>query len=146
MNSNLPGRLRRVPTIYLAGGMRSNWQDEVISQVKGIIVLDPRNHGSKDEDAYTAWDLAAVEKADLIFGFIEASNPCGAGLAVEMGMAYALGKSIIYIEESGFTHQRYFGMVRAIARAQQCDVASSLQEGIEQLQAYVSSFGRKLGN
>ncbi|MNR71250.1 Nucleoside 2-deoxyribosyltransferase [compost metagenome] len=132
------GRLARVPTVYLAGGMRTNWQDEVIKRVKGAIFLDPRNHGASDEDGYTAWDLAAVERSDIIFGFIEKTNPCGAGLAVEFGMAYGMGKRVLYIEEPDFPHSRYFGMVRAIARAQGLPVHSVLGHGIQALNQLIA--------
>lgn len=107
---------KRVPVVYLAGGMRSNWQDKVIEAVGATaLIIDPRRHGSKEEHAYTAWDLTGVDHADIVFGFIEADNPCGAGLALEFGYAHAQGKKLIYVEEPEFPHSRYFGMVRAIS-------------------------------
>lgn len=123
--SNLP----RVPVVYLAGGMRSNWQDTVIAALPGVVFMDPRKHGSKEEDTYTAYDLTGVQLCDIVFAYIEAANPCGAGLAVEVGAAAALGKHIIYIEEAEFPHHRYFGMVRALADS----TYTRLPEGIEAL-------------
>lgn len=81
----------RVPVVYLAGGMRSNWQDKVKKAFPGIMFLDPRDHGAKEEAAYTAWDLTGVELADIVFGYIEKDNPNGAGLALEFGYAAKAG-------------------------------------------------------
>lgn len=104
-----------VPVIYLAGGMRSNWQDKVIEAVgHRAICVDPRRHGSKEEREYTAWDLAGVEAAHIVFGYIEKDNPCGAGLAVEFGYAFAKGKTLVYAEQPEFKLSRYFGMVRSM--------------------------------
>lgn len=110
-------KLKRIPTIYLAGGMRSGWQDAVKAALpSGVIWLDPRHSGSTSSDIYTAWDLRAVEMADVVLGFMEHTNPNGAGLAVEFGYAFrAGGKKLMYVEEPGFPFSRYFGMVREIS-------------------------------
>lgn len=108
--------LKKIPVVYLAGGMRSNWQDQVMEHVKGAIFIDPRKHGLSSEADYTAWDLTGVDHADIIFGYIEKDNPNGAGLAVEFGWAAKAGnKKLIYVEEEGFPFSRYFGMVRSLA-------------------------------
>jgi len=123
----------RVPVVYLAGGMRSNWQDKVIEKVGATaLIIDPRRHGSKEENAYTAWDLTGVDHADIVFGFIEADNPNGAGLALEFGYAHAQGKKLIYVEEPDFQHTRYFGMVRAISSHR--TLITTLSIGILELQ------------
>jgi hypothetical protein len=124
-----------VPVVYLAGGMRSNWQDRVIEAVPGAIYVDPRRHNSKDESAYTAWDLQGVERADIVFGYIEKENPSGAGLAVEFGAGYTLSKSLIYVEDPEFPYARYFGMVRAVTGGE--NTFASLQKGIERLQQLI---------
>ncbi|KWU23357.1 nucleoside 2-deoxyribosyltransferase domain-containing protein [Burkholderia cenocepacia] len=128
-------RLSRVPMVYLAGGMRSNWQDVVMAALPHAIYIDPRKHNSRDEAVYTAWDLAGVQRADIVFGYIEKDNPSGAGLAVEFGAAYAQGKKLVYVEEEPFPFTRYFGMVRAITGP--ADVFANLQAGIERLKSLV---------
>lgn len=134
-------KLPRSPVVYLAGGMRSNWQDTVISALPGVVFIDPRKSGSTAENVYTAYDLTGVQMCDIVFGYIEADNPCGAGLAVEAGAAAALGKHFIYVEDPGFTHHRYFGMVRALADSNY----PRLPEGIEAL-AYLCGFERQPGH
>lgn len=109
--------IRKVLVVYLAGGMKTAWQDVVKKAVPGVIFIDPREHGLKDEPGYTAWDLAGVERADIVFGYMEASNPSGAGLAVEFGWGGRAGKLLLLVEQEGYAQQRYFGMVRALAHA-----------------------------
>jgi hypothetical protein len=109
--------IRKVPVVYLAGGMKNAWQDAVKKAVPGVIFIDPREHGLKDEAGYTAWDLAGVERADIVFGYMEAGNPSGAGLAVEFGWGGRAGKLLLLVEQDGYAQQRYFGMVRALAHA-----------------------------
>lgn len=121
-------QLRPIPKVYLAGGMRSNWQDAVKRCLPGCIYLDPRDHHFKDEADYTAWDLAAVEACDIVLGFVEKSNPSAAGLALEFGYAAARGKTLLYVEEPEFPFSRYFGMVRAVADLSVTDMPTALRQ------------------
>lgn len=98
--------------IYLAGGMRSGWQDRVTAGAPQHEYIDPRTHGLDDEREYTAWDLAGVRAADLVFACMEADNPSGLGMCVEMGYALGLGKPIVFVDEHG---GRRLGMARQIA-------------------------------
>lgn len=107
--------IKKVPVVYLAGGMKSGWQDAVKKAVPGVIFIDPREHGLKDEAGYTAWDLAGVERADVIFGYMESDNPGGAGLAVEFGWGARADKLLLLVEQGIYPQQRYFGMVRALS-------------------------------
>jgi nucleoside 2-deoxyribosyltransferase len=100
--------------IYLAGGMKTGWQDRVM-RVVGHEYLDPRSHGLKDERDYTAWDLAAISDSDLVLAYMDTSNPSGFGLSLEVGYAAALLTPIWYVCEDTSDRQRYFGMVRACA-------------------------------
>lgn len=109
--------IRTVIVVYLAGGMKNPWQDVVMKEVPGVIFIDPRNHGLKDEAGYTAWDLAGVERADIVFGYMEATNPSGVGLAVEFGWGARADKLLLLAEDEGYPQQRYFGMVRALAHS-----------------------------
>jgi nucleoside 2-deoxyribosyltransferase len=86
--------------IYLAGGMKSGWQDELISHFPNIEFLDPRSHGLTEPKDYTKWDLDAIRECDVIFGYLEESNPTGYNLCFELGYAHALGKKIIWVNEN----------------------------------------------
>lgn len=115
-----------VPVVYLAGGMKSRWQETVIQAVRGVIFIDPRQHGLSQEADYTAWDLAGVERCDLVFGFMEGDNPGGAGLAVEFGWGARAGKHLILVEAEAYAQKRYFGMVRALATQRFSDMTAAL--------------------
>ena len=92
--------------VYLSGGMHSKWRDQVKASVQGgISWLDPCLHGLGNPAEYTAWDLAAVRKCDVVFAYMETSNPSGVGLALEVGFGLALGKTVVLVDEkddSGF--------------------------------------------
>ena len=63
--------------VYLAGGMRSEWRDQIKAQALGHIYNDPCEHGLHDPRKYTAWDLAAIQASDVLFGYMEKHNPSG---------------------------------------------------------------------
>ncbi|MDO2437487.1 nucleoside 2-deoxyribosyltransferase [Aeromonas veronii] len=113
--------------IYLAGGFRSGWQETAKSKLDGFELLDPGAHCIKDPLEYTHWDLAAIRDSNIVLANMEASNPGGYALALEVGFAKALGKSIYLvdqIEDPSISH--YFEMVR------QCSdrVFKTLEEAI----------------
>jgi hypothetical protein len=122
-----------VPAVYLAGGSRSNWQDNVISALVGWNIIDPRTHHLSEERAYTAWDLDGIRRCDWLLANFEATNPGGYNLALEIGYAKALGKRIVLIDAKGASDpgvRRYTGMLHVCADA---DV-ESLDEAIAFLQ------------
>lgn len=132
--------IERTLVVYLAGGMRSGWQDEVMRKVQGVIFIDPRNHGLTTEDKYTAWDLAGVDRADVVFGYLEADNPGGAGLALEFGWAAKAGKHIILAQDAAHPQARYYGMVRQVADAvfDQANPQTELQQAINYLKKFAA--------
>lgn len=121
--------------IYLAGGFRSGWQAVVKSELQGFELLDPSTHDIEDPVEYTRWDLAAVRDSEIVLANMEASNPGGYSLALEVGFAKALGKPIYLVDQiEDPSISRYFEMVR------QCSdrVFGSLNEAIE----YISTMER----
>lgn len=124
------------PLVYLAGGLHSGWQDRVMVQARECQYLDPREHGVKDPKGYTHWDLQAVRACDIVFAFLEATNPGGYALALEIGYAAALGKTIILVDEKSAADPavaRYLEMVREAATYK----SSSLHDGIEHLRKWL---------
>lgn len=132
------GSLAKLPaqsavfTVYLAGGFRSGWQQRVMSEVPGIHYMDPSKHGLSDPVHYTEWDLQAIRQSDVIFAYLEASNPAGFALSLEVGFAKALGKTVILVDEKSAIDaqlSRQLQMVRTVADA----TFGSLEEGISLL-------------
>lgn len=109
MSTNQPRK-----KIYLAGGFSSNWQAEVASRLADKYeLLDPSIHGIQDPVEYTRWDLDAVRRSDIVLANMEASNPGGYSLALEVGFAKALGKRIYMVDQiEDHVVRRYFEMVR----------------------------------
>jgi len=89
--------------VYLAGGLRSNWQDFVIRACPALKFFDPREHGLSDATSYTSWDLEAIRRCRWLFAYLERDNPGGYALALELGYARALGKEVIFVDEKSRT-------------------------------------------
>jgi len=102
--------------VYLAGGFRSNWQDKIISELSdNFDFLNPRDHGLTEPNLYSAWDIHYVRNCDILFGYMELTNPSGYGLAFEIGLASGLNKTIILVDEksdSSIEFANYFKLVR----------------------------------
>lgn len=115
----------RTQAVYLAGGFKSGWQANVIEKLHGFQFLDPSKHCLLSVAEYTKWDLDAVAASDIVFAYMEDSNPGGYALGLEIGYARALGKRIVFVNT--MTDERrigYFAMVLAC-----CDfVTSSVDE------------------
>jgi hypothetical protein len=107
--------IHKVLAVYFAGGMKTGWATRVKKAVPGVIYIDPSESGLKDEEDYTAYDLAGVERTDIVFGYMETTNPGGSGLAVEFAWGARAGKTLLLAEQEGYPQERYFGMVRSLA-------------------------------
>jgi pimeloyl-ACP methyl ester carboxylesterase len=106
----------RPTAIYLAGGLHSHWQDDVIRMLAGRFrILDPRSHGLSEPGDYTLWDLNAIRESDYVLAFMESTNPGGFALALEAGFAHALGKPIVLVNEVDQPRRKYFAMVETIS-------------------------------
>lgn len=118
--------------IYLAGGFKSGWQVQVIEQLPGYEFLDPSQHNIQDAAEYTRWDLDAVRASDIVLGYMESTNPGGYSLALEIGFAHALGKTVVLVDEITDPRvSRYFEMVR------QCSgrVFTTMAQAVDYLRA-----------
>lgn len=116
--------------VYLAGGFKSGWQAKVIKQLPDFDFLDPSQHNIEDAAEYTRWDLDAVRASDIVLGYMESTNPGGYSLALEIGFAYALGKTVLLVDEiTDPSVSRYFEMVRQCSES----VFPRLSEAIEYL-------------
>jgi hypothetical protein len=69
----------------------------IISQLRdNFLFFNPRENGIIDSDSYTTWDIHFIKNCDILFAYMENSNPSGYGLSFEIG---ALNKTIILIDE-----------------------------------------------
>ena len=131
----LANPLQRPRKVYLAGGFRSGWQAQAAARLAGSFeLLDPSAHNILDPAEYTRWDLEAVRKSDIVLANMEASNPGGYSLALEVGFAKALGKRIIMVDQvEEPSVRRYFEMVR------QCSdrVFPTLEDALDYLSSLI---------
>jgi nucleoside 2-deoxyribosyltransferase len=113
--------------IYLAGGFRSGWQDEVMRRLPEYEFLDPSKHSIQDPKEYTNWDLDAVRRCDIVLGNMERTNPGGYSLALEIGYATAFRKSVLLVDQIDDSKvSRYFEMVRQCANEVFDDLDSAI--------------------
>lgn len=132
--------------IYLAEGMRSNWQDQVMNIKRypdqTMTFYDPRNKNVENErklslEEYGTWDLHYIKQCDIVFGYMERDNPSGVGMACELGYAFCIGKTVITVIESGNLHQedRYIQFMKKVSHI----TFDTLEEGIEYLKTFSRS-------
>lgn len=100
--------------IYLAGGMKGDWQDRIIQGAPGHTYFDPREHSyEKDPSVYTELDLKMIDQCDWVLCYMDNSNPGGYNMCFEAGYACAKHMMIIYVCEDTSERQRYFGMLKS---------------------------------
>lgn len=126
---------KAVPTIYLAGGMRTVWRDKVKAAYPLAIYLDPTTSGLADEASYTAWDIQAIQNSDIFFGYLEKDNPSGYGLMLEIGVAFSYDVDVLLVDEKP-EMRSYTGMARQLA----LDTLDNLDEGIDALGELLECF------
>lgn len=122
--------------IFLSGGFKSNWQSKIIKAIGDkFIYFNPREHGLEHSDLYTTWDIHFVKECDILFAYMEATNPSGYGLSFELGVAYALNKTIILVDEKSQiekTFAKYFKILHKPSGV----VLNKLEDGIEFLRKF----------
>lgn len=122
--------------VFLSGGFNTNWQSKIIKRFKeAFIYFNPREHGLKESCLYTAWDLHFVRECDIVFAYMESSNPSGFGIALEVGAASILGKTIILVDEKSSSDEvfaKYFKIVQESSSV----VFQNFDEGIAYLEKY----------
>ncbi len=120
--------------VYLAGGFHSGWQDKVKNAVQAVY-CDPRlkEPGITRLEEIATWDFHCIKQSDVVFACMERTNPSGFGLAVEIGYAKGLGKTVVLVLEPNHeTHKdKYLQFLKKAA-----DVTyESLEDAIHFLQS-----------
>jgi len=128
-----------MPTVYLAGGMRSNWRKRVRNKSQGLDFISPVDKEVDYEmsaEEYGVWDLHYLREVNIVFGYMERTNPSGIGLACELGYAYGKDTTVVLVLEDESKHfkDRYLQFMEKVS-----DVRfSSLEDGIR----FLSTFER----
>lgn len=124
------------PKVYLAGGLKTNWQKQVIKKGKGKFrFFNPKQHLLDEGKEYTSWDLHHVRKCDIFFAYMEETNPSGIGLSLEIGLAIGLGKTVILVDEKSKTDVIFAKQFRII-RESVTITFENLKDGITMLLSF----------
>ena len=130
---NIEKELMYKPKVYLSGGFKTGWQNMVRESLNdSCIIFDPGIHNLSSDEQYWAWDIHFVRQCDIVFAYMEDSNPSGFGLTLEIGMAFALNKTVILVDEKSKGNpefERYFKIVSNSASIK----FDNMLEGVEYL-------------
>ncbi len=109
-----------MPTVYLAGGMRSNWREQVQDECQSHDFISPVGKEVDYEmsaEEYGTWDLHYLQEVDIVFGYMERTNPSGIGLACEIGYAHGRDTTVILVLEENSKHfeDRYLRFMEKVS-------------------------------
>ncbi|MHB9019786.1 MAG: hypothetical protein ACYC3G_02875 [Minisyncoccota bacterium] len=115
--------------VYLAGGMKSGWQDKVKEACYDLIIggevefFDPREGKIKDPDIYVPRDIAAANESDIVFGCAEEDNPGLYALSAEMAWIKRQNGIVILVNllKKDGDKNRYFRFVPKFCQAHETE-------------------------
>lgn len=126
--------------VYLAGGFRSNWQEE-LEKIDDFLWLNPRKKEMPKNvkipmtvNEYGTWDLHFISQSDIVFAYAERTNPSCIGLSVEVGYAKGLGKTVILVLEPN--HETIKDSYLQFLHKAASIVFDNLQDGIDYLKSF----------
>ena len=121
--------------VYLAGGFKTNWQEKV-KEIKSLECISPKDKENKAMSLkeYGTWDLHYIKNCDIVFAYMERTNPSGIGLACEIGYAYGIGKTVITVleKDNQFHEDRYMSFIEKVSHI----VFETFEEGLEYLKNF----------
>jgi nucleoside 2-deoxyribosyltransferase len=123
--------------IYLAGGMQTQWREKIKRECKEFTLFCPKDKEVSYAmiiEEYGTWDLHYIKQADIIFAYMEKTNPSGIGLACEMGFAFGIGKTVILVLEEDNKHieARYLEFLKKVSHV----TFSNFEAGIKYLKSF----------
>lgn len=104
------GGADKMKRVYLSGGTVTGWQNYIISRVEGVDFYNPAQFklGSlimPELRLFGPMDKTKIRECDVLFGYLEASNPTPINVALELGYAKGLGKITVLCNE--WTEDRF---------------------------------------
>jgi nucleoside 2-deoxyribosyltransferase len=128
--------------IYLAGGFKSDWANEVKKCSDNFQWINPKDKEFKNGERivmnvneYGKWDLHFIKQCDILFVYVERTNTSCIGLCCEAGFAKGLGKTVITILEPNHETLKdaYLSFITQVSDI----VFEDLESGVN----YLKSFG-----
>ena len=127
--------------VYLAGGFGSNWAEQVKECSDNFNWINPKEKEFKNGervvmsvDEYGKWDLHFIKQSDIVFVYVERTNPSCIGLCCEAGFAKGLGKTVITVLEPNreIIKDSYISFITQVSDI----VFEDLDSGIEYLKSF----------
>lgn len=93
--------------VYLSGGTVSDWQDRIIQYFAAeswVEFYNPKKFKLGPMEApelriFGPMDLNRIKECDILFAYLEKTNPTPVNVALELGCAKGLGKITILCDE-----------------------------------------------
>jgi hypothetical protein len=90
--------------VYLSGGTVTDWQDEVIDRFVGWDNVEFYNPKTFEVGAdtrpspslYSPMNKHKIDECDIVFAFLESSNPTPINIVAEVGYALGRGKIVVF--------------------------------------------------
>ena len=127
--------------VYLAGGFKSNWANEVKKCSDSFYWINPKekefSNGERivmNVNEYGKWDLHFIKNSTIVFVYVERTNTSCIGLCCEAGYAKGLGKTVITVLEPNHEtiKDNYLSFITQVSDI----VFETLEEGIEYLKSF----------
>jgi len=90
--------------VYLSGGTGSGWQEEVLkhfpkSEYPDVAFYNPWSLDSYNPRKYVPMDALKIAESDIVFAYLEDTNPTALAIIGELMYAKGLGKVTIFCNE-----------------------------------------------
>lgn len=116
--------------VYLSGGMKSGWQ-QMIPYIDGVEYLDPRVESPQNltMQQFVYKDIELVKESDLVFLYMEKSNPTGYGAIWECAVVVENKIPIIAVWEKDY--------IDPFIACNSLYLYNSLESGVQRLERYL---------
>lgn len=95
--------------VFLSGDTRTEWQSEIVDMFPDHSFFDPRTVSDMPYKKMAEIERNWVDQSDIVFAYLNKSNPYGYGTCFELGYAVAKKKMIIYIDEKQVSSSKWLG-------------------------------------
>lgn len=128
-------------TVYLAGGFKTDWANDVIVNCPSIKFINPKDKEYKngerismDVQEYGLWDIHYIRQCEIVFVYVQNNNPSCIGLSCEAGYAKGLGKTVISVIEPNnqYIKDSYLSFIGVVSDI----VFTDIEHAIQYLKSY----------
>jgi len=92
--------------VYLSGGTVSDWQDRIMEHLlaEPVEFYNPKNFKlgpmvAPEIRIFGPMDMNKIKECDILFAYLEKTNPTPVNIALELGYAKGLGKITVLCNE-----------------------------------------------